>query len=358
MVAQKVAFIGAGRIVNDRLAEGVRLSRYGRLAGAYDPNPANLAALYDKFLGMNAYNSQEQLLADPNVSIVAIASPHHLHYEHAEAALQAGKHIWVEKPLAVRYEDACYLAQLAEEKGLGLWVDSMMKNNWLNRRAAELIARGDIGEVLRVETKMEFPYDDFDNFRYKETDEEGGGAAWDVGPHCLYTAMDLVGATGIDNISGRWGKKIDSDAIPHQSLYMMYALNNGVVGTSYTSFATHLAGFEDLAFVVHGTKGRIEGYGTLFQHSTTGQEGNDQHLVVYRAGKGIQKRREIRTPRRGARNIYAIEFDRLAKAVARGEELPIARGAISLVGVIQWAMRSANSGGKLLDTRRYYPEAA
>src|SRR3989339_520563 len=181
-----VGFYGAGGIVQNRLAEGVTLSENCRLVGAYDPVQANLEKLAQKYPGIRTYTSPEAILTDHGVQIVAIATPHHLHYRHANEALEAGKHVSVEKPLATDSHHAYLLWETARSGKLGLWVDSMMKNNWLNQQAAQMIREGRIGQVLRVETNMEFPYFDLNNFRYQEEDHEGGGAAWDVGPHCLY----------------------------------------------------------------------------------------------------------------------------------------------------------------------------
>ena len=126
---------------------------------------------------------------------------------------------------------------------------------------------------------------------------------------------------------------------------MAYQLDNGVVCTSNTSFTTHWVGFEkNLFFRVLGTEGVIEGYGTLFQHSVTGQEGNDQHLVVF----DKDGRNEIRTPKEGVPNIYAVEFDKLAGPIVRGETPPIAEEAITLVEVIEEALLSAKKGGGLI----------
>ena len=66
-----------------------------------------------------AYGSVEELLADPDINVVHITSPNHLHFPHAKAALLAGKHVVCEKPLAMNSRESGELVALAREKGLG-----------------------------------------------------------------------------------------------------------------------------------------------------------------------------------------------------------------------------------------------
>jgi len=238
-----------------------------------------------------------------------------------------------------------------------------MKNNWLNGEAARMIQEGVIGDVMGVMTSMEFPYHDgvdetaFANFRYTETDSQGGGAAWDVGPHNIYMAMMLAGAEKIMYVIGAFGKQIHGDDKPHQSIYMLFGMDNEVVGTSYNSFTSWLRperreaiGFEGLQFEVIGTEGRLEGYGTMFQHSETCGD-NDQRIVLY-TGKGGKQ--EIRTPVDGVTNIYAMEFDRLAQPIVEGSTPPIATEAVSLVGVIESAIYSAGNENMALNTDKFF----
>ena len=335
-----VAFYGAGGIVLNRLAEGVELSEYARLVGAYNPSPENLDKLSAKYPGMRRYDSPDKLMADRNVDIVVVASPHHLHYEHALAALENGKNVWAEKPLATTYNGAVSLTRAAKDFELGLWVDSMMRNHWLNREAERIIQGKQLGRVISVETTMAFPYFDFNNFRYQELDEEGGGPLWDVGPHCLYMAMMLAGAKRIKDISASWGVQLDAGK-PHQNCCLEYTLDNGVQAKSYVSFTTHWKSFMDnLFFRVELDGGYVEGRGTMFQHSATCKD-NDQHLVVQEG----TSRREIRTPTEGVPNIYTVEFDKLAIPIVVEGTLPIDRFSASLVGVIEQAIKSAHNYG-------------
>ena len=64
------------------------------------------------------YGSLDEMLTDPDINVVHLATPNHLHHPHAKAALEAGKHVICEKPLALTSRESNELVRLAEEKGL------------------------------------------------------------------------------------------------------------------------------------------------------------------------------------------------------------------------------------------------
>ncbi|SQC09058.1 Myo-inositol 2-dehydrogenase [Klebsiella pneumoniae] len=96
-----------------------------------------------------AYGDWRELVNDPQVDVVDITSPNHLHYTMAMAAIAAGKHVYCEKPLAVNEQQAQEMAQAARRAG----VKTMVAFNNIKTPAAllakQIIARGDIGEPVR-----------------------------------------------------------------------------------------------------------------------------------------------------------------------------------------------------------------
>jgi predicted dehydrogenase len=106
------------------------------------------------------YLAYRDLLADPNVDVVFIASPEHLHYPMALAAIAAKKHIYLEKPIAHTIEQGQEIVDASEKSGKVLQVGTQNRSNKLYIRAKEMVQNGDIGEVHYVRA---FWYRNFDN---------------------------------------------------------------------------------------------------------------------------------------------------------------------------------------------------
>lgn len=93
------------------------------------------------------YVDYRELLADPNVDVVFICSPEHLHYPMAMAALKANKHIYLEKPIAHTIEEGAEIVKLAEKTGKVVQVGTQNRSNKLYIEAKKMVEDGLIGEV-------------------------------------------------------------------------------------------------------------------------------------------------------------------------------------------------------------------
>ena len=94
-----------------------------------------------------AYNDYHKLLADKNVDAVFIMTPEHLHHDMAVAALQAGKHVYVEKPLAHTIEEGFDIVRVWEKSGKVVQVGTQNRSSSLYKKAKELVQSGMIGDV-------------------------------------------------------------------------------------------------------------------------------------------------------------------------------------------------------------------
>jgi len=139
--------------------------------------------------------SIEAALADPSVMLVVLASPDHLHADHlhadhALAALDAGKHVVIDKPFTPTLEEARFVATRAADKRLMLSVfhNRRWDSDFLTLR--RLIANGELGEVVELESR-------FDRWRpelgERWKDRRAGGVWQDLGPHLVDQALVLFG---------------------------------------------------------------------------------------------------------------------------------------------------------------------
>jgi predicted dehydrogenase len=148
-----IAFIGTGFVADyymTTLANHPQL----RLDGVWDIDPVRLQQ-FGSYWKVRAYASEQEVLADPAVTIVVNLTPPESHHAVNNAALLAGKHVYCEKPLAITVEEACELVDLADARGLIL--ASAPANALSDARAhcAEILSTGVIGTPRLVYAEME-----------------------------------------------------------------------------------------------------------------------------------------------------------------------------------------------------------
>lgn len=142
-----VAIIGAGMIGNihqrsSRLAGGV-------LQGIFDAAPEHADATAERW-GTKTYASPEAIFDDKAVDVVHVCTPNALHFPLAKAALEAGKHVVCEKPLATELGDATELATLAQAKGVVATVPFIYRFHPMVREARARIQAGDLGPLQLI----------------------------------------------------------------------------------------------------------------------------------------------------------------------------------------------------------------
>ncbi|QTX05407.1 Gfo/Idh/MocA family protein [Agromyces archimandritae] len=150
-------------------------------------------AFAEEFGIPNAHGSYEELVADPEVDIVYVATPHPFHAENARLALEHGKHVLVEKPFALNAAQAESVARLAAERGLlameAMWTRYLPHMN----RIREIIAAGTLGEIRSVHADhtQDLPEDPAHRLNAPEL---GGGALLDLGIYPISFTWDVLGA--------------------------------------------------------------------------------------------------------------------------------------------------------------------
>ena len=157
---------------------------------------AGLAARQARALGFEkATGDWRELIADPEIDIVSITTPNALHPEMAIAALEAGKHVWCEKPMAPAFADAERMAEAARTSERVAVLGYNYIQNPLIRHIGRLLAEGVIGAVhsVRVEMDEDFMADPDALFSWKSEARAGYGALDDFGVHPLSILTTLFG---------------------------------------------------------------------------------------------------------------------------------------------------------------------
>jgi predicted dehydrogenase len=157
------------------------LSELGHLAAVIDPDPRAAAAAAET-LGTRAAK-WEDVLADRAIDGVSIASPAVMHFDQANAALDAGKHVFVEKPLALDIGEAEELCDKAEARGLVLMVGHLLQYHPVYLKLREMAAAGQLGRLLHIYSNRL----SLGKFRSEEN------VLWSFAPHDISMILGLVG---------------------------------------------------------------------------------------------------------------------------------------------------------------------
>lgn len=153
----------------------------GLLAAIVDPHPASAEA------GAKAHNvraaSFDDVLADTSIDGISIAAPAELHFKLASAALNAGKHVFVEKPLTIDVTEAEQLCEIADKAGLTLMVGHLLQYHPIYVKLREMVAAGELGKLQYVYSNRQ----SLGKFRREEN------VLWSFAPHDISMILGLVG---------------------------------------------------------------------------------------------------------------------------------------------------------------------
>lgn len=184
--------IGPGRIAR-AFAGQLPQSRTGRLAAVGSRDPDRAAAFAADFGAARAYGSYQEVLDDPEVDAVYLATPHPAHVEWVVRAAEAGKHILCEKPLALTWAHAMAAVEAARRHDVFLMEAYMYRCHPQIQRLAELVRDGVIGTVAQVQATFSFDTR-FDPAGRLFAPELAGGGILDVGGYPVSLARLVAGA--------------------------------------------------------------------------------------------------------------------------------------------------------------------
>jgi predicted dehydrogenase len=288
--------------------------------------------------------SLDDLLADTAITVVAIATPNDTHFDQARRALEAGKHVVVDKPVTLTSAEARELAALAASRGLlfAPFHNRRWDGDFLTVRS--LIESGVLGRVTYYESH-------FDRFRpavrprWREEASRGGGLLYDLGPHLIDQALALFGTpqTVYASVAAR---RDNATADDYAHILLGYA------GCDVVLHASVLAAAPTPRYQIHGTRGSYTKYGLDTQE--------DQLRAGLRPGDhgwGANPPGRLRTSD-GALEFdgelstlngeYAKYYAAVADAIEKGVPFPVTPDqAVDVMTVIELARASHEQGQRL-----------
>ena len=285
--------LGTGRIAA-KFATELPASHTGRLVATASRTSA-AAAAFARIHGGEPVTGYEALLDRDDLDAVYLSLPNALHREWTLAALDAGKHVLCEKPMALDVAEARGMFDRAAEKRLVLMEAFMYRAHPQTQKHFDLVASGAIGEVRLIRANFTFSREaTHEDARFQAG--PGGGSLMDVGCYCVDFARTLSG-----------GEPDRVECLAHRHEFGVDDYAAGLLGFSGGSLATFTCGMtvlSDQSAHLAGSEGRIEI--TRFWQAKEGFS-----LI---SPKGAVEKFRVREKR----PIYAVEADAFAEVVAGG----------------------------------------
>jgi UDP-2-acetamido-3-amino-2,3-dideoxy-glucuronate N-acetyltransferase len=212
----------------------------GQLRSVCDPFPANAQAMSAQF-GVPALD-YAQILSDPGVKGIAIAAPAPLHADLACRAIEAGKHVMVEKPIALSLGDAQRMIDTAAAHGKLLMVGHLLNYHPAFLKVVELVKGGDIGKIRRI-------YSNRLSLGKLRTDED---VMWSFAPHDVSMILRLAGDRLPDRIDAHGAAYLSEGIVDFAHVHLGF--DSGITAHIFTSW---LHPFKEQKLVVVGEAGMI-----------------------------------------------------------------------------------------------------
>lgn len=265
----------------------------------------------------------EEILSDETIDLVSICSPNNTHYHYAKLALQAGKHVLVEKPFTSSSSEAEELIAISKEndKIISVFQNRRFDSDFLTVK--KLLESGKLGEILNFEINYNRFKPELNTKKWKEKNEHGSGIIYDLGAHIIDQAISLFGVP--QNVWGQSFTQRKNSAIQDAFDIM---LNYGTLKVTLRS--SLLVREPSPRYIIHGTTGSFIKYGIDVQedHLKAGMQPNDlgfgiepstQQGILYTENGEIAHIQSIET----LHGNWAALFENLYHAISHGQDLLI-----------------------------------
>ena len=205
-----------------------------------DLDTENLNRLAHEYENVNFTTDFNSVLSNPEIEAVAVVTPSHTHFKVVSAALNAGKHVYVEKPISTVAREAKELMELADEKGLTLMVGHLLLYHPAVNRLKMLVEEGALGEISYVQS-------DRLNINYFKNDRS---VMWDLAPHDISMTSYILGKAPLRVISAVGASSDKNDIMDITHVTVEY--EGGVIGQISDSWIHPV---KRVNLLVRGSKG-------------------------------------------------------------------------------------------------------
>ena len=337
--------IGAGGIADRRTIPGLMLAKNAELIAVMDIDPDHTEALRKKYNAKRAYTKEEDLLNDPEVDAVYIATPIVVHAKQAKMAADHGKHILIEKPLAMTSTEGEEVLAYCAQKGVQIAAGFMMRFGAHVMNMKKAIAAQKIGTIVSGYSQFTLwlPYEP-GNWRQCKA-KAGGGCMMDMAVHCI-DLMEYITGMRVTKV-GSFNENVAFHDHPEYDVEdtstVMMRMENGAQFVVQTNFnIPDEAAKWRLEFF--GTKGRLLGDTIIGQN-----DGGVLNAVfieknlAYNATQDHNDETGIDLPGEFG-NMYTREIESFSDSILHNKPLEVpASDAVHVQHIMELAYRSGET---------------
>ncbi len=336
--------IGCGKIAQTRHIPEYLANPRCKIAGYYDFNTQRARELAERFGGC-AYGSLDELLSNDGIDAVSVCTSNDTHADIAVKALEAGKHVLCEKPMATNLADCERMQAAAEKSGRQLMIGMNQRLAGAHIKAKQLIDAGEIGRVVTFKTFFghcgpeTWSIDPGVNSWFFDKKKAAMGALADLGVHKTDLIQFLTGkritevTARLTTIDKRYanGELIGVD----DNAFCIYRLEDGATGTMCASWTNY--GAEDNSTVICGTKGVMRIYD------------DPDHSITITLKSGERVLYDIDRIQTNDSQTKSGIIDMFAEAVETGIEPPIsAASVLPAMRAVFAAIESSETGRTII----------
>ncbi|OVE84696.1 Gfo/Idh/MocA family protein [Natronolimnobius baerhuensis] len=347
----RVGLIGAGGILSMHLPAYRAYSDRIELAAVCDADETRANEVAEEF-DVDIWTDFESMVAEADIDAVDITLPHHLHYPAAKAALEAGKHVLVEKPFTTSVADARELVSLAADRQLTLMVGQMQRFHPAYRELKHRLEDGDLGQIHHARVDAVANQGDMygpSHWLY-DGKKAGGGAVIGYAIHKLDLLRYLLG--DIDRAIS-WQQTVDDRYDDAEDFSVgLLSFEEGTVADFFTTTSAAATPYNEMLWL-YGASGTVHSL-PLEGGQEEGYVGTPPPKQSVDAGDGLRKQfqdidpDEVDLP---TGNAFTNEILHFADCIEAGEE-PISSGRDNLgtIATVAAIYRSAQRDGEAVRT--------
>ncbi len=229
----RIAVVGCGN-VSKRHFEAAYENQNSVLTACCDVVPEKVDAMSQKY-GIKAYYSFDEMLKNADFDILHICTPHYLHASMAVSAMEMGKHVFCEKPLAIYYEDAVRMFECAKKNNVYLAACFQNRYNLSSVYLKDLIKSEKLGKITAVKANVTWDRDEeyYSDEWHGTLSKEGGGVVINQCIHTLDLIQWLVGADVVSADGSISQKRLKGKVETEDTADALIKFSNGVEALFY-----------------------------------------------------------------------------------------------------------------------------
>ncbi len=252
-------FIGCGEVTEKKSGPAFNEIEGSEIVAVMSRREAKARSYAERHGIGKWYTDAQEIIDDPDVNAIYVATPPSSHATFAIMAMRAGKPVYVEKPLAANYDDCIRVNRVSEQTGVPCFVAYYRRYLPYFKKVKELVSQGAVGNVLEVQIRYACPPRKSDfapagNAPWRvRPDIAGGGYFYDMAPHQLDLLQDMFGV-----ITDAYGIRANRGGLyaAEDTVSACFEFEGGLPGSGSWCYVAHESASEDRIEII-GDKGKL-----------------------------------------------------------------------------------------------------